>query len=191
MKTKIILALFAILLIILTAGCVQTAQPVEEASGNRDQVTGEETQTSNPEPQTIETEPEPECENSADCDDGEECTSNACTNGKCVNTVETGCLQKTSSDPYISEVNFDDDDEWIVIKADNYRVDDWTIENQEGVVFYTFKDYTTLNNYLKIHTGRGFATNVNWYLYQDEFWNEGDTVILRNAGGGVVSEMQG
>jgi len=189
MKTRTLLTLTIILSAVLLAGCVQIEQPrAAEAEVAEPAAEVEPEPEEVAEPETLEI--EAECTTHEDCYDDDECTSDSCKNGACVHTLETGCEQKKTAEPHITAVNFGED-EWIQLYAENYRVDDWTIENQEGKLYYTFKDYTTLNNYLKIYSGNGFATTVDWYLSKGDFWNEGDTIILKDANGHKVDEKTG
>jgi hypothetical protein len=102
----------------------------------------------------------------------------------------TGCISKKNLEPYLVAVNLGDD-EWIELYSEQYRVDFWTIQNQNGTVFYEFPDTFTINNKLRIYTENGFATTTEWYLFEKDFWNEGDTVYLKNVDGEVISEMKG
>jgi len=190
MKIRTLLTLTIILSAVLLAGCVQIEQP-----------RAAEAEVAEPPAAAIQPEPEEvaepaveekgtECTTHEECYDDDECTSDSCTNGACMHTLETGCEQKTIAEPHITAVNFGED-EWIQVYAENYRVDGWTIENQDDKVYYTFKEYTTLNNYLKLHSGLGFATTVEWYLNKDDFWKEGDTAILKNDKGEVIDEKTG
>ena len=182
MKIKTILLTLIILTAVFVAGCIELQE--QELP---------KVETPDIEPiDEVEIEPiiEPECSIDKDCDDDDYCTTESCVKGGCTNTLITGCRQKESSEPTITEVQLGEK-EWIRITANNYRVDEWTLENQNGTVFYTFLDYTTLNNYLLINTERGIATDMEWYLFRDDFWNVGDTVILKNADGEIISEMQG
>jgi subtilisin family serine protease len=43
--------------------------------------------------------PEPECTTNGDCDDGNLCTVDTCTNDQCVNTVDTALVCRPSTDP--------------------------------------------------------------------------------------------
>ena len=191
MKTRTLLTLTIILSAVFLAGCVQIEQPRAAET----EIGEPPTTAVQPEPEEV-AEPEieeqaapvgTECNIDADCNDDDKCTTDSCSDGSCINVLITGCEQKKTSDPYINAVNFGAD-EWIEVRAENYRIDGWTIENQDGKVYYTFKEYVTLNNYLKLYSGRGFATTVEWYLFTNDFWKEGDTAILKNDDGEVIDE---
>jgi len=187
MNKKHFLIIALILTAVLVAGCVQApaiekqeeADPVEE--NIEEEVLEEE----------VPVEQAPQCTTHEDCYDEDECTSDSCKDGVCAHAVESGCEQKKMSEPYISEVNFVGTEDTIEIKAKNYRVDGWTVEDANGTVFITFNDYTTLNNYIILHSASGFSTTVDWYMSKGDFWKEGDTAYLKNVDGEVVSEKTG
>lgn len=189
MKMKVFtIAILILIIAVLTAGCIQLK------SGQKQEAQAVTNNT--PENQLVEentTAPAetPQCAADADCTDDDYCTTDACISGECQNQQITDCRSKKTSTPTITEVQLGDK-EYIKITANNSRVEKWTIESQNGTVFYTFdRDYAMINNYLTIHTGRGLATTMEWYLMREDFWNVGDTVILKNAKGEIISQMQG
>lgn len=189
MKITTILIIAALLIsAVFVSGCVQLsnwskqgAVPPENTVQEKatPEITAEETKVTGG-----------ECTAHADCYDTDECTTDACTEGTCTHTLESGCESKKVSTPQITAVQLGDK-EWVEISAKNYRVDDWTFSKKDGTVFYTFPEYTTLNNKIKIYTGGGLSTTVEWYLAKKDFWSPGDTVVLKDKSGTVISEMQG
>ncbi len=175
---------------IFIAGCIEAPQEtpdtgaVTEGDGQVEDV-----------PDEIEAEPEQEpagteCSTDPDCKDDDYCTTDACVNGNCFNTLITGCLQKREAEPRFLEVNLGED-EWIKMYAENWKVYEWTIRDVNDTVYYMFPDFTKLNGYVTLHSRNGLATAADWYLYKEDFWNPGDTLFLKNKKGEIIDQITG
>jgi hypothetical protein len=189
MKTKALMIIAILLSAVFIAGCMEFP-PEEQELPKVEDLVDEPMDIPGEEPII---EPEPmgtECSTDPDCKDDDYCTTDACINGNCFNTLITGCLSKTEAEPHFVEVNLGED-EWIKLYAENYKVYEWTIRDVNDTVYYMFPDFTKLNNYVTIHSGNGLATAADWYLFKKDFWNPGDTLYLKDKEGVVIDEITG
>jgi len=192
MKLGTLISLLALISVIAVAGCVGSTEDSNYSfeTGEDEELEPIYEQKSEPKPEP-KSEPKTGCVVDADCNDADRCTTDSCVAGSCIYDVESGCLQKTTGEPYISSVTFTGD-ELIVVNANNWDVSEWTIQNANGDVYYTFPERFTLNNYVNLKEGNDISTTVNKYTGQTDFWaDNGDKTFLIDNNGNVKSELAG
>ena len=94
MKIKALMIIAILLGAVFIAGCMEF--PQEEAEAPEVEVVEEAPE----EVEVVEEEPVgTECSTDPDCKDDDYCTTDACVNGNCFNTLITGCLSKKEAEP--------------------------------------------------------------------------------------------
>lgn len=186
MKSKTSIGIIALLLIatMLVSGCVDTVAPEEPEAEEKAPITPEPE-----EPEEEEPEEEPECITNTDCDDGNECTTDSCSNGVCKYTKDVSCEEKEYKAASIKEVEAKDSDEYIVLNGQDEYIANWklTLDDEQLIKFPLGR---WLYGDLTIHMGSGIGTTIDLYMGNTEpVIGSGDVVKLINDDGDVVEEL--
>ena len=170
-----------LLLVFITAGCIQTGGFVDETT-----TTLQETTTTVQETTTTST-------ITTTTTIPEVTTTTAPT----TTTIPTTTTTVPETQAAISEIQFDApgkdnatniNEEWVRVSGSG-DMTSWTLGDESSHV-YTFPDGFMLGGTVTIHTGSGedTATDLYWGRGSHVWNNNGDTAYLKDAGGNIVSE---